>query len=349
LALPLDEGWGSLAVVGVAKNCGKTTALNRLIEDDCRRGLTLGLLSIGIDGESTDRLTGGDKPDVTLPAGHWVVAGHRALERSPVRFEYVQPLSGRSSPLGDLIVARTLESGPVLLAGIRHRDDVLAARDALERHAIDRVLIDGAYDRFVAADPAIADGVVLATGAIVGETPQAVVDATAPRIEQLHLSPPESSHHRSAIESALRRQRVLLAAPDGTLQTLSTRSALVGLDEVADVWNTDIDTVAIPGAVTDRMVERLLALEGPPGTLVASDPTAFQTSPETWQRLSETWNVHVHRATTLLGVALNPHRVDGTSLDGSAMRRRFGDRWPELTLFDPKRREQGRWTTSDSV
>ena len=49
-----STGERSFAVVGLAKNCGKTTVVNHLIGEWGRRGVRLGLTSIGRDGEPVD-------------------------------------------------------------------------------------------------------------------------------------------------------------------------------------------------------------------------------------------------------------------------------------------------------
>ena len=50
----------------MAKNAGKTTALNYLLEEAMDEGLRLGVTSTGRDGEGTDVVTGTDKPRVFL-------------------------------------------------------------------------------------------------------------------------------------------------------------------------------------------------------------------------------------------------------------------------------------------
>ena len=52
-----STGERSFAVVGLAKNCGKTTVVNHLIGEWGRRGVRLGLTSIGRDGEPVDLVT----------------------------------------------------------------------------------------------------------------------------------------------------------------------------------------------------------------------------------------------------------------------------------------------------
>ena len=46
-----DVGPGRCALVGVAKNCGKTTTLNALARRQRELGRVVGLISIGVDGE----------------------------------------------------------------------------------------------------------------------------------------------------------------------------------------------------------------------------------------------------------------------------------------------------------
>ena len=58
----LSTKYKTLSIVGMAKNAGKTTALNYLIEEAIDEGITLGITSTGRDGETQDL----ELPD-TLP------------------------------------------------------------------------------------------------------------------------------------------------------------------------------------------------------------------------------------------------------------------------------------------
>ncbi|HRV33000.1 MAG TPA: hypothetical protein P5281_01530, partial [Anaerovoracaceae bacterium] len=62
----LKREYRTLSIVGMAKNSGKTTTLNYLLEEAFDEGLVLGVTSTGRDGESTDLVTGTDKPKVYL-------------------------------------------------------------------------------------------------------------------------------------------------------------------------------------------------------------------------------------------------------------------------------------------
>ena len=54
----LSTKYQTLSIVGMAKNSGKTTALNYFIEEAMDDGMVLGITSTGRDGESTDLVTG---------------------------------------------------------------------------------------------------------------------------------------------------------------------------------------------------------------------------------------------------------------------------------------------------
>ena len=66
--LQLLNGVQTMSIVGMCKNAGKTTMLNWMLHHDRLQG-TLGLTSIGRDGESTDVVTGTEKPSIFVPAG----------------------------------------------------------------------------------------------------------------------------------------------------------------------------------------------------------------------------------------------------------------------------------------
>ena len=64
----------TLSIVGMCKNAGKTTVLNRLLSLKAN-GEVWGLTSIGRDGESTDVVTGMMTPERRSPTGILYVIG----------------------------------------------------------------------------------------------------------------------------------------------------------------------------------------------------------------------------------------------------------------------------------
>ena len=63
------QGVRSLSIIGMCKNAGKTTVLNKLIAELNESRVRLGLTSIGRDGESTDLVTRTAKPGIYVYEG----------------------------------------------------------------------------------------------------------------------------------------------------------------------------------------------------------------------------------------------------------------------------------------
>jgi len=58
----IQKKYKTISLVGMAKNCGKTTALNQIIMEAMDENLVLGITSIGRDGEKQDIVTYTEKP-----------------------------------------------------------------------------------------------------------------------------------------------------------------------------------------------------------------------------------------------------------------------------------------------
>ena len=116
LSLVQENRTTSLSCIGMAKNVGKTVAFNHLIQAAAERSLTLGLTSIGRDGERRDEVFLTPKPRIFAPAGSLLATATGTLKRSEAQLEIVQR-TGFTSAMGEIIFGRTRTSGLVELAG----------------------------------------------------------------------------------------------------------------------------------------------------------------------------------------------------------------------------------------
>ena len=73
------NGVKTLSIVGMCKNAGKTTVLNWVLSR-MGRDRVLGLTSIGRDGESTDVVTGTEKPGIYVPEGTLIATAKDMLK-----------------------------------------------------------------------------------------------------------------------------------------------------------------------------------------------------------------------------------------------------------------------------
>jgi hypothetical protein len=173
--------------LGLAKNTGKTTALNffsRMLHD---RGERLGLLTCGRDGETADLLYGNPKPPVTVVPGQLLLTTEIDADRATAGLRQVSD-PGFHTALGPLRIFEVEQPGAVVLVGPGTVDELAAASEGLLARC-DRILVDGAVNRRAFARPGVVDGVVVCTGAalsgdvdtLVGKTVNAVVPFLFPR------------------------------------------------------------------------------------------------------------------------------------------------------------------------
>ena len=108
-----------LALVGLAKNTGKTVALTALLGELQQQGLTAGVTSVGRDGEEHDVIDARiEKPRVALPAGSLLATTDELLRASGLPYELLSATESRT-PLGRVLVVRLQGAGTVEVAGPR--------------------------------------------------------------------------------------------------------------------------------------------------------------------------------------------------------------------------------------
>ncbi len=354
------------AVIGLAKHAGKTTALNRLIEELSVGRSSLGLCSIGFDGEPADSLHDIDKPPVVCRAGDLIVSARQALERSTCDVDY-RASFGEQTPIGKLYLARAVTPGRVMLAGIRSRDVLEAAVQQLHRTGVESVLVDGALGRVMAAGAATTDSVILAVGAGSGSTPTAVAEAAQPIVEQLQVSelpgPAEVEFEsgsalsgfwrRELLHCAVDAERVALGRPGEAPRLLEAGSSLLALRRASDHLADGVYGVAVPGAVTDGVVDELVSTATPAEDLgsrrpwlLVPDVSSLTLEAASWRRLRAGWRLGVGRRVALDAVAINPRRPDGSTMDVEALRRAI-----KLMMVDREMRPTPVWDprTSDVI
>jgi hypothetical protein len=206
-----------LALVGLAKNTGKTETLATILAEHARAGRAVAVTSIGRDGERHDvideRIA---KPPLRLQVGWLVATTGPLLRASGLHHERLIDTHIRT-PLGEVVVARATATGEVEVAGPSVAQDVHDVSEAMLSLGAQQVLIDGAVDRRAASSPALADGVVMATGAVLGRDIEQVVAATAEAVEVVRLPLARDTHGALALE----RATVLDAQPAQIAQLLA--------------------------------------------------------------------------------------------------------------------------------
>ncbi|GBF34780.1 hypothetical protein clustered with lysine fermentation genes [Desulfocucumis palustris] len=152
----------TIGIAGIAKNTGKTTTARALLEYFQNREISLGVTSIGYDGERTDNITGLPKPRVFLKKGNLVAVSEKCLSVSTARVKVMNRMD-IPTPLGSIVSGRVVEEGLLVLAGPNQSRYLRTIRDWMYRHGAEIVLVDGALNRV--APMVETDGFILCTGA----------------------------------------------------------------------------------------------------------------------------------------------------------------------------------------
>ena len=332
-------GMRTVAVMGMAKNTGKTVALNHLLAQASAQGVAVGLTSIGRDGEERDAVFDFPKPPVTVWPGTVVATARSTLQRARLRHKLIDT-TGVNSPMGEIVLVKALEGGDMEVAGASRSHDQLRVIRLLRQCGAELVFLDGALGRSQHASPAIADGVVLATGAALGGGMADVLRKTRERLALLGL-PQADAATLALCGSLFDGAGVAMWSRSGQpifnaeIASLNAGAALLA---VADAGTqADIGTVACTGAVGRSLWRAFetLAARHPGLTVVVADGTRlFVDSADLASLARQGARLVALRPIRIAGVTLNPFSPLGGHFDAAAFVATLRTALPEHAVTD---------------
>jgi hypothetical protein len=327
--IELISGARRVALVGLAKNTGKTQTLGAMLAEHADEGVNVGVTSIGRDGEEHDVIDARiQKPRIHLREGTLLATTAGLLRASGLEHERLRR-TGVRTPLGEVVIARLAEAGIVEVAGPGAAADVRAVGEAMEELGAERVLIDGAIDRRAASSPEVADALVMATGAVLGRDPAQVVASTANAVELVRLPRAAAVDARAwdAPEEANGEGGPAAGERDGQL-LLSRRLLLAAEPEqIAELLRAHprADTLLVRGALGEGFLEGLLSARleraGRELRIVAADPTKVFLSrrgPDWYRRQGIA--IEVLHTIELKAITVNPLAPQSHSFDSAELR-----------------------------
>ncbi|MEW6244961.1 MAG: hypothetical protein AB1497_12055 [Bacillota bacterium] len=303
-----------IAVIGTAKNTGKTTTMSAMMNAAREMGVPYGVTSMGYDGEELDSITLLPKPRLYFREGAYVATARECLDASEAGFSNVEILP-LDSALGPICVATVSKPGLVIVAGPARSRHMRLTAAALARRGSRLVLVDGALGRVSPAS--VVDFVVLAQGASRSrDVAQLARECSA--IERLLALPVKEVFMPGRVTYRAAGRTVSLGT-GSLMDEASVRALLHRLSE-------GCGQILVPNAVTCAALSELGTC--PPGlaqgkTLVFADGIRLlvgncaEHSWELVQRLQTLgFIVCVARAIPLLAVTANPYYpragADGT-------------------------------------
>ncbi len=318
----LNSGLHSVAVIGMAKNAGKTTVLNHLLAEAGRRKMTIAAASIGRDGEDYDAVTLKKKPRVLLPPGSLFITTDRLAGRQVTAGKLdAKTLADLNidTVLGRVFLYRTERGGEAELAGLNRISGMMAVKTRIEGES-DLFLIDGALNRRSSAVPSLADGIILTTGAVVGRDIESVVRVTSESIQLLTLRALEAFSSRDIARATLDRG-ISLRVSRGGETPLSENGMPLSPSFLKHLPIEPGDLLIFQGAFTENLAEALIYRRDlPPCTLVVRDGTrVFATARSLKLLTSRDVDLRVMNPMKIVAVTANPHNPLGQDLDGGEL------------------------------
>lgn len=167
----------SVAIVGLAKNAGKTECLNYVLKKLHSLNHPTALSSIGLDGESVDKVSRTPKPEITIYKGMLFATSEYHYRGRRLTSEIID-IGLTSTALGRIVTAKAIIEGKSLISGPSATSSMRRLISLFHKNGSKTVLIDGALSRLSPASPAVADAMILSTGASVAASIREIVSHT---------------------------------------------------------------------------------------------------------------------------------------------------------------------------
>ena len=336
LLYDLSTKYKTLSIVGMAKNAGKTTALNYLIEEAMDEGIRLGVTSIGRDGETQDLVTGTEKPRIYLDQDTIVTVPTQLYDMADAGMEILKK-TRYSTPMGDLLICRVADSGYVQIAGPPAAMDTKRVCDELFGYGCDLILIDGAIDRKAIASPETSDAIILSTGAVLSRNMKKVVEETAHLVSLYSLDELENSPARRQIEENLFQDRILLIKGEKTV-ALDLKTGLGGSRFIDEAIDAETEYVYIPGAFTNSVICDISPKKLKQVRFVLKDPTKIFINAMDWGKLRKKgFRVSVLKNIEVAAITVNPWSPRGYSFESEALIAAMREAIPDMQLIDVRK------------
>ena len=310
----------SVSIIGMCKNAGKTTVLNAMIQACSTSNRTLALTSIGRDGESTDLVTGTQKPGIYVPEGTLIATASQLLLRHCNISREILDTTGIPTPMGEVVLCRAHSAGTVQLAGPSMTAQLARLRENLFQWGADQVIIDGALSRKTLCSRNVTDATVLCTGASYHADPRVVAEDTAYHCRLLTL--PETR------DEAVLQHAAQLGEFRGALfftnEGVWTPPANLSVaDALRKPERSGLRAIFFGGALTDFAVKPLLmspvSLDGL--QMIVRDSSKLLLSRDSYDKLLRRGVVlQVLENVNLVAVTMNPFSAYGHSCDPAQLK-----------------------------
>lgn len=295
----------------MAKNSGKTVALNQLIAETIEENIPLGLISTGRDGETEDVATETEKPKIFAEEGTYFATTTELLSLSEATVEIIEITDYRTA-LGEILIGKVKDSGYIQIAGPQSLNQIKELSQRLLDFGAEIVIIDGAIDRRTAAGPSIADATILSTGAVLSRDINRVIEETIHIVNLFNL--PVVEDGRQIIEEYMEKDQIAIIDQDYTPHPINIKTALNCGGIIGDNIDKSSKYLIIPGSLVKSTVENIISTNKNYKNIdiVVKDGTKIFIPPKDWLRFMRYGvNIKVLNPINLIAISLNPYSPQG--------------------------------------
>ena len=272
-----------ISIIGLSKNVSKTTSLNHVIKL-LKDKHTIGITSIGRDGEPYDAITQLPKPKIIVENGTIFATAEDSLKNSDIKNELMKT-TDFTTPLGTINIYKALSKGYVELAGPSMNKQLKDLCNDMRKIGCDVIFIDGAFDRRSFATPLISDATILSTGASVSRSMEKVVDLTSHICDLFTLDTIKDEKIRKISKKILLDAPVGVINADYSYRKLHISTALGASKLIFDQLTKDSKYLVIKGAITDSILnESLVKNKIKKITIITTDPTKLFISKQVYYK-----------------------------------------------------------------
>ncbi|PID67374.1 MAG: hypothetical protein CR959_00575 [Fusobacteriales bacterium] len=305
------------------KNVGKTTLLNKLINDIGNKKV-LGLTSIGRDGEDVDVVTTTHKPRIYVRKGTIIATGKDCLNKCDITKEILY-ITDFTTPMGDITLVRALSDGYVDIAGPSYNTQVKAVIKLMEEFGSQLTIVDGALSRKSTAISDISEATILSTGAALSLDMLKVVDETRKTVNFLMLEKVEEDLKRKIVKT-FKEVKAFILYENGEKITLDVTNSIDLSNEIKAYLKKSVKYLCIKGAITQKIIMTLIENRGNYNNIkvIAEDGTKFFINSFLYNKAKMSGiEFKVLNKINLLFVTCNPNSPLGINFDKNEFKKKL--------------------------
>lgn len=322
-----------ITIVGLAKNTGKTTTINHIMNKLKSKHLTFGITSTGRDGEEFDVLTNTiAKPAIYIPAGVYFATTNQLVEGKFHQIEIVKETEFRTS-IGKVVICQARTACKVQIAGPTTNRGIKEVCDVMISFGCKCILVDGSINRLSVTSSQVTNAVILTTGASVHEDMNEVINITKGVVNRYGLEEIGKVVKHCIVNKTKAKNRFVAIYDDQSVELLNAKRRPVDGDFVTEFTDKDIEYIYIPGAVFEEDIRYLLK-QGYCGntTFIVEDGSKIFFNIQQYQEMGlkfKTFN-----KTNILLITINPEYPTYYSFDKHQFLKKTKETFAHIPIYN---------------